>query len=154
MTTNDPALTRTTSRPLGFSVPALFGLALLGLPRVILHDLRVIEEGSPITWLLALGPLAVWIAVAVAKRVSKPFLTLLVVGAIFGVMLMVTHQILWVSAYAGNPPALGEGPLASLLPRLASIPSGIIVGTAMGAISGLIAWAVQKATGRTATPGR
>lgn len=135
--------------PLGFPVLALIGLAALGLPRVVLHDLHLIEGASPLNWLLAIGPVAIWIAIAVIKKVPNPFLSLLVVGAIFGVMLVITHQILWDFAFQGAPPTIGNSAAAALIPRIAAIPSGIFTGTMIGAISGLIAWGIQ-AVGRRA----
>ena len=141
--------TTTRRRPLGLSVPVLFALAALGVPRVILHDLHLIEGAGPVTWLLALGPVAVWIAVALLQRVPNPFLTVLVIGVLFGVLLAATHQVLWQEAFAGTPPTLGDGATATLLPRIAAIPSGIAVGTAMGAVGGLIAHVLRRAT---ATP--
>ncbi len=143
-----PHLPATRRNPLGLSVLALIGLAALGVPRVILHDLHVIEEGSAITWLLALGPIALWITIAVIKRVPNPFLTVLVIGAIFGTMLVVTHQVLWDSAFQGNPPSIGNESAATLIPRLAAIPSGLFTGAMIGAIGGLIAWGIQAITKR------
>ncbi|MDR7186807.1 hypothetical protein J2X85_003868 [Microbacterium trichothecenolyticum] len=129
--------------PLGFSVAALIGLAALGVPRAILHDLHIIEEGSAWNWLLALGPVAVWITLTVVRKVPTPFLTVLVIGAIFGVMLVITHQLLWDFAYQGTPPAIGNSAAATLIPRLAAIPSGLFTGAIIGAIGGLIAWGIQ-----------
>jgi hypothetical protein len=134
--------------PLGLPVLALVGLASVALIRVVLHDLHVIEEGSAITWLLAIGPVVLWIVVAVAKRVPRPFLTVFVIGAIYGVMLVITHQLLWDVAYQGNPPSLGDGAGARMFPRLAAIPSGLFVGAAIGAIGGLVAWGVQAISAR------
>lgn len=131
--------------PLGLPVATLVGLAALGVPRVILHDLHVIGEGDPVTWLLAFLPVAVWIGVAVVKRVPKPFLTVLAIGVIFGAMLVITHQLLWDSAFRGNLPAIG-GPDGTLVPRIAAIPSGLFAGAIMGAIGGLIAWGLQAIT--------
>ncbi|MDF2992457.1 MAG: hypothetical protein K0S37_2971 [Microbacterium sp.] len=133
---------------LGLPVLALIGLAAVGVLRVILHDLHLIEEGSPITWLLAIGPVVLWIVVAVVKRVPNPFLTVLVIGAIFGVMLVIAHQLLWDFAFQGNPPSIGNGPGASVIPRVAAIPSGLFTGTMIGAIGGLIAWGIQATTSR------
>ncbi|MDR5700166.1 hypothetical protein [Agromyces aerolatus] len=130
-------------RPLGFSILALVGLAAIGVPRVILHDLHLLGEASGLTWVLALGPVVLWIILAVVRRVPNPFLTVLVIGAIFGLMLVITHQLLWDVAFQGNPPALGDGPAASLLPRIAAIPSGLFTGAIIGAIGGLIAWGIQ-----------
>lgn len=139
-----PAPIAPRRRPLGFSPLALVGLAAVALPRVILHDLHLIAEGSPITWLLAVGPVALWIAVSLAKRVPNPFLTVLVIGAVFGVMLVVTHQLLWDVAFQGAPPTLGEGRGGALIPRIAAIPSGLFTGAMIGAIGGLVAWGLQS----------
>ncbi len=143
--TYNTASQRTESRrnSLGFSALALIGLASVGVPRVILHDLHIIEEGSAVTWLLALGPVALWITLAVVRRVPNPFLTVLVIGSIFGVMLVGTHQLLWDSAFQGNLPSIGDGAAATLIPRLAAIPSGLFTGAIIGAIGGLIAWGIQ-----------
>ncbi|UPL12523.1 hypothetical protein [Microbacterium sufflavum] len=146
---NPPPPSPTARRnPLGLSALALVGLAAVALIRVILHDLHVIDEGSPITWVLAIGPVVLWIVVAVVARVPKPFLTVLVIGVIFGVMLVITHQLLWDFAYRGTPPSLGDGAGARLIPRIAAIPSGLIVGTVIGAVGGLIAWGIQTMSNR------
>lgn len=130
-------------RKFGLSAPVMIGLAALGLPRVIMHDLHLIDPAGPLTWLLALGPAAVWIAMAITSRVPNPFLTVLVIGAIFGFMLAVTHQILWGPAFEGSPPSIGSGPLSTIVPRLAAIPSGLATGAMIGAIGGLIALGIQ-----------
>jgi hypothetical protein len=132
-------------RPLGLPFVALVGLAALGLPRVVLHDLHVIDQSNPLNAILALAPVVIWIWVALARRVANPFLTLLVTGALFGVMLVVTHQLLWTQAYSGDLPALGDGSLATTIPRLAAIPSGLFTGALIGAVGGLIAWGIQAA---------
>lgn len=134
--------------PLGLSVTAIIALAALGVPRVVLHDLHVISESSPVNWLLAIAPVLVWIFAAVVRRVPNPFVTVLMIGTTFGVMLVVTHQLLWESAFRGTAPALGDGPAAALIPRLAAIPSGLFTGAIIGAIAGLIAWGVLALTRR------
>ncbi len=135
---------------LGFSFLALVGLAALALPRVILHDLHIIDEGDVINWVLALGPFAVWIAAAVVKKVPNAFLTVLVIGVIFGVMLVVTHQLLWDAAFQGDPPALGDSPAALIIPRVAAVFSGMFTSALTGAIAGLVAWGIQAAARRRA----
>lgn len=91
------------------------------------------------TWILALVPVALWVIAAVLRPSPRPFLTVLTIGGIFGAMLVVTHQIFWHSAFQGTPPAIGEGPAAELIPRLAAIPSGLLTGAMIGAIAGLVA---------------
>lgn len=143
-----PELAAARRNPFGLPILALIGLAAVALIRVVLHDLHVIEEGSAITWVLAIGPVMLWIVVAVMNRVPRPFLTVLVIGAIFGVMLVITHQLLWDFAFQGNPPSIGDGPGASVIPRIAAIPSGLFVGAMIGAVGGLVAWGIQAMTSR------
>ena len=140
----------TQQRALGLPILALLGLAALGIPRVILHDLHLIEEGSPVTWILSLLPVAVWITVAVLKRVPHPFLTVLMIGVFYGVMLVITHQLLWESAFDGRTIAVGDGPIAALVPRIAAVPSGLFTGAVVGAIGGLIAAGIQGVRRRSA----
>ncbi|WP_309128212.1 hypothetical protein [Microbacterium sp.] len=134
---------------LGFPFVALVGLAALGLPRVILHDLHIIEQNHILSWVLALGPMAIWIAAAVIKKVPSPFITVLIIGVIFGVMLVTTHQLLWEAAYQGHPPALGESPGATVIPRIAALFSGMFTSALTGAVCGLIAWGAQSVVKRT-----
>src|SRR5699024_935889 len=75
------------SHRLGLPLWTLAILALLGVPRVVLHDLGVIHEGTAPNLLLVVAPPLVWIAVVLAARVRRPVLTLLVTGALYGVLL-------------------------------------------------------------------
>lgn len=147
MTTPDSG-TKLPAHPLGLSLLALLGLALLGIPRVILNDLGVIEEGDAITWVLAVLPPVIWIVVALRAKVPNPFLTVFVVGVIFGVLLMLTHQVLWVAAFDGTPPDVG-GPVGTIIPRLAAVFSGVFTGAIIGVVTGLIAWGLQALIGRS-----
>ncbi|WP_309102804.1 hypothetical protein [Microbacterium sp.] len=123
-------------RPLGLSVLSLIALAALGLPRVILHDLHIIDEAHPASWILSLGPVAVWVAVAVVKKVPNPFLTVLTIGLIFAVMLSITHQLLWSYAFA-------DSETAQSIPRLAQLPGGLFAGLLLGGVGGLVAWGIR-----------
>ncbi|MEU6719581.1 hypothetical protein ABZ897_49675 [Nonomuraea sp. NPDC046802] len=134
---------------LGLSVWAVWGLALLGVPRVIAHDLRLV--GPAVNALLVFVPIAIWAAVVLWKRVPNPFLTLLAVGAAYGVLLGVTHQVLWAESFDGDPPSLG-GNLAGALPpaveglvlRAFSLVSSLVTGAGVGAAVGVVAWVVSK----------
>ncbi len=149
MTESTPLSTAAKRRPLGLPLIGLVGLALLAVPRVVLHDLRLVTEEHPLTWLLALGPVVVWIAVAVAKRVPQPFLTLLVVGAIYGVFLMLSHLLLWDQLFGDRVPDLG-GPAGEIVPRVATAFSSIFTGTLVGAVAGLAAWGISAILKRRA----
>src|SRR5690625_1553289 len=90
------------SHRLGLPLWTLAILALLGVPRVVLHDLGVIHEGTAPNLLLVVAPPLVWIAVVLAARVRRPFLTLLVTGALYGVLLGLVHQLRWGTAFPGR----------------------------------------------------
>ncbi|GAA0383030.1 hypothetical protein GCM10009541_27060 [Micromonospora gifhornensis] len=147
MSTAQPVPQRRTA--LGLPWPALLGLALLGLPRVALHDLGLVHEGTFVNLLLVVVPPMVWIVTAVVRRVPNPFLTLLVLGLIYGVLLALTHQVLWDAAF-DTPPTLG-GNLSDLAPgtqeviiRVFATISSVFTGVLVGAVSGLIAWPLAR----------
>ncbi|GAA2532990.1 hypothetical protein [Winogradskya humida] len=126
------------------------GLALLAVPRVILHDLDILEEGTFVNLLFVVVPPMIWIAVALAARVPRPFLTLLAVGAFYGVFLCIAHQLLW-DVSGGHDVRLGgnlEGRLSpgteQLMIRIFAAVSGIFTGLLVGAITGLIAWGGRR----------
>ena len=151
-TTPTPPVPR--RRALGLPFAAIIGLALLAVPRVVLHDLGVITEGTAVNALLVFAPPLIWIAVVLWKRVPNPFLTLLVVGVFYGVLLAATHQLLWGAAFGDSLPRLG-GNLAGLAPaaqeiimRVFASVSGVFTGAIVGAIAGLIAWGLQALISR------
>lgn len=149
--TNSGAGPAAVGRPsrLGLSVPAIIALALLAVPRVILHDLGIVADGTPLNALLVFAPPLIWIMVALAAHVPKPFRTLLVVGLTYGALLAIGHQLLWGVSFADSPPQLG-GNLADLDPGLQAVVlrtfaviSSIGTGALVGAVSGLVAWGVR-----------
>ena len=138
------------TQKLGLSWPIIIGLAALALPRAIGHDLKIIDEGDLITKFLVYIPLAVWVIVALWKKVPKPFLTLCAVGLTFGVMLAITHQLAWASFWSDGVPQLGGNLDNELSPateeiilRIATFISSIITGLIMGAAAGAIAFGAK-----------
>ncbi|PGH43267.1 hypothetical protein COO58_01555 [Micromonospora sp. WMMA1996] len=128
-------------RALGFSWPALVGLAGLAAPRVALHDLDVVPEGTVVAALLAVGPPLVWVAVVLWRRPPRPFLTLVVVGALYGVFLAVGHQVFWDPSLGMDAPGLATispGARESLLRASAAV-SSLVTGTMVGVIAGGVA---------------
>ena len=137
-------------RPRRLPVLALLGLALLGVPRVVLHDLDLLHEGTAPNLALVAVPLLLWVAVVLLCRVDRPFTTLLLVGLLHGGMLVVTHQLLWSTSFDGSPPRLGgnlaglDPTLQSVILRLASVPSGLATGALLGAVTGAAAWLLSR----------
>lgn len=141
----------------------MFGLALLAVPRAALHDLDLVHEGTLVNLLLVFVPLIVWIAVVLGARVGRPFTTLLAVGGVYGVLLAVTHQLLWTIGMDDAPLRLG-GNLAGLSPGIreaifrvagvfSSLGTGLVVGAVVGAVAlGVSVVARRAGRGRQAPP--
>jgi len=136
-------------RALGFSWPVLVALAALAAPRVVLHDLGVVEEGSVAAALLVFVPAACWLLAVLRRRPPRPFLTLVVIGGLYGVLLAAGHQLFWDAAFPGGPPALG-GRLAGTDPAttelvlrtaaaVSSLVTGVLVGVLVGAVALVLA---------------
>jgi hypothetical protein len=137
-------------RALGFSWPALVGLAALAAPRVVLHDLGVIEEGSFVNGLLVFVPLACWIAAVLWRRPSRPFLTTVALGVIYGIFLAAGHMLFWDAVFEGGPLTSG-GPLVDVDPSAQEaflrghvLVSSLLTGTAVGVITGAVALVVLR----------
>lgn len=144
------------TRPLGFSLPVLAGLAALGVPRVVLHDLNLVHEGTFVNALLVFVPPLCWIAAALWRRPPRPFLTVLAIAGIYGVLLAVAHQALWHVAFGDAGPNLG-GRLAGLDPviqeilmraaaAVSSLGTGLVIGAIAGAVTALLARIVPGGT--------
>jgi hypothetical protein len=138
-------------RGLGMSLPMVILLAAIAAIRAPLHDLGIVQEGSAAAWLLVFVPLAIWVAVALRRRVPNPLLTLTVVGFAYAVMLAVIHQLLWGAALGGDLPSLGgnlEGVLApgveAAVFRVSAFFSSLVTGTMVGAVTGAVAWAIER----------
>ncbi|GGS34162.1 hypothetical protein [Actinokineospora fastidiosa] len=133
---------------LGLSPLVVVLLAVLGVPRVVAHDLALVGPG--VNAVLVFAPPLVWLAVVMARRVPNPLLTLTVVGVCYGVLLAVTHQLLWGHAFT-EAPALGGALAGALSPgaeaavlRVFAVISSLVTGTAVGAVTGAVAWALGR----------
>ncbi|GAB3178165.1 hypothetical protein GCM10027060_03810 [Nesterenkonia halophila] len=124
-------------------------LALLAVPRVITHDLALVPPGSPLNALLAVLPPVIWVLVVLLRRAPRPLLSLLAVGAVYGVLLALGHQLLWEQAFDSGTPQLG-GRLENLPPaahafitRGAAVISSLFTGVALGLVAGAVAAGLQ-----------
>jgi len=130
-------------------------LAALAVPRVVVHDLHILPLDSPSYKALAIVPFLIWGLFAVFGKSKRPVYDFLILGALFGLMLAVTHQITWNASWGGNSPQLHgnlEGKLnptvESLLLRAATIISSLITGIVFGGIAAMIAWLTSRARKR------
>ncbi|MEV6631076.1 hypothetical protein AB0M54_10010 [Actinoplanes sp. NPDC051470] len=126
---------------------AMIVLALLAVPRAVLHDLDVIHERTFVNLLFVFVPLLAWVAAAVLTATAKPFLSLLIVGAIYGLGLALTHQIFWDHAITAD--AASRAPEVVL--RAFAFVSSLFTGLLTGAVTGLIAWGLDHLRGRRST---
>ena len=130
-------------------------LAALTLPRVVVHDLGLLEIDSPVYTILAVAPLLIWLLVAVFRKTQRPLVDFLVLGLAYGLFLGLTHQILWDASWGGNPPHIGGNltgklsPIAeSLILRAFALGSSIVTGLVFGAAFGVVALLATKLRNR------
>lgn len=120
----------------------------MAVPRVFAHDLGI--DAGPLPAILTIGPVVVWIAVVLRARVPSPVVTLLVVGAVYGVALGIVHNLLWDEVFGDDPPALGglDPDLAEVPLRIATAVSSLLTGVMVGLGSGLLATLVRSIAGK------
>jgi hypothetical protein len=104
---------------------------------------------SPGCW--SFVPLVSWLIVALRRRVPNLFLTLVVVGVAYGVMLAVGHQLPWEAAWDGDPPSLGGNledefapGLEAVVFRASAFFSSLVNGTVVGAVAGFVARVIER----------
>lgn len=138
-------------RGLGLSLPMVVLLAAIAAIRVPLHDLGIVQEGGTAAWLLVFVPLAIWVAVALWRRVPNPLFTLTAVGFAYAVMLAFIHQLFWDAAFGGDLPSLGgnlEGVLApgaeAAVFRVSALISSLMTGTMVGVMTGAVTLAIER----------
>ncbi|PXY32821.1 hypothetical protein BAY60_08475 [Prauserella muralis] len=127
----------------GLSPLAVAGLAVLAVPRAVLHDLDA--AGPALNAVLVFAPPVVWVLVVLALRVPSPMRALLAVGLVYGLLLAVTHQVLWSESFTEEP-TLGGNLVGVLDPgtetvllRAFAFVSSVVTGTVVGALAGAVA---------------
>lgn len=139
-------------------------LVAAGVPRTVLADLNVVPpESGPLYYLLALAPYGCWVAVAVLRRTRKPLADFVVLGMLYGLSLLIVHQLLW-GAEGHTVPQSARDIAAHFSPGLQELAlrvytSGIalIIGIGSGLIIGLLAltvhtWRARRGARPTAPP--
>jgi hypothetical protein len=150
-----PPSSSVTSRTprLGLPVWAVLALAVLAVPRAVLHDLDMMPGDRLAGVALALGPPLIWVIVAVAARVPSPLATLSAVGTTYGVALALVHNLLGGDVFGDRGARLGgnlEGELPAALEEVvlrgAATVSSLLTGLAVGLLSGFVAAGVRRLT--------
>ena len=141
------------SELLKFDLPfvAIVLLALLAVPRVVVHDLHILPLDSTLYKFLAVAPFAAWLAVAIFRKNRRPIHDFMYLGLVFGVLLAVTHQLTWDASWGENLPRLHgnlEGRLnpvvEGLLLRAAAFVSSLFTGALLGVGVAFVAWLSSK----------
>lgn len=134
-----------------FPLWLVLGLVALTVPRAIVHDLKLLPFTSLPYIILAVTPWLIWLAVALLHKTKKPLMQFLIIGLTYGVVLGITHQLLWDMSWGNNPPQLHgnlEGQLDATLEafvlRCAAFASSLATGVITGFIFGVIATAAAK----------
>lgn len=133
----------------GISFLSIIFLALLAVPRVVLHDLGWLTEGTLTNSLFVFAPVLIWVAAAVWCKNAHPFRMLFAAGIVFGIMLALVHQVFWTASFP-DVPELG-GNLAGvpdyvsiIVTRSAAVLSSLATGTMMGVLLGGVAFLIRK----------
>lgn len=140
------------SRPFPWTdMPVWLMLVLvgLGLPRTVLADLGIVEpESGLLYYFLALTPFAAWLATAILRRTRRPVMDFLVLGLVYGLSLVVVHQLLWSVAPSSAHSALAgaidfaerfDGGLYEVALRGYTVVIAMVIGVGTGAVAALVA---------------
>jgi hypothetical protein len=133
----------------GVSLRTVLLLALLGAPRVIAHDLGLVEPNGAANQFLVFAPAIMWIAYVVWKKAKKPFIVLFSIGLCYGFYVGVIHQ-LFLGHVFGDSLQLGgnlrhlSSTAAELIARPFAFISSVATGAGVGLIVGVIGAAVNR----------
>lgn len=126
----------------------------LGLPRTVLADLGVVEpESGLLYYLLALTPFVAWLGVAVLRRTDRPFMDFVAVGLVYGLSLVLVHQLLWSVAAPSAHSALAgairfaerfDAGLYEVALRGYTVIIAMVIGIGTGAVAAVVALVAQK----------
>ncbi len=109
----------------------LMALAVMVIPRVVANDLQLLPAESPLYLVLVNGPYLVYLAVALFRKNERPFYDFIVLGALIGLIIGVTHLIILNH---------GEGIFNILLILLRAFIIGFRIGLILALIATVVSW--------------
>ncbi|MEY8561146.1 hypothetical protein AALF85_10620 [Jeotgalicoccus halotolerans] len=134
---------------IGMRIIEIIFLVLLGIPRTILHDLSLIEEGTFINLLFVFVPILVWIVYILFRNDKAPAFSIFILCVLYGVILAVTHQLLWAHSFPGYIQLGGNlselsGALSTFIARSFAFISSLMTGALTGLVLSMIIWVLSK----------
>lgn len=126
---------------------AVLILALLAVPRVIIHDLHLADLNSVPYKVLATVPFLIWLGVAILRKSRSPMKDFLVLGVVFGSLLAITHQLLWDSALTTATVNMSidlDPSVEQAVLRTAAVISSLLTGVTVGGFFGFVAWVANQ----------
>jgi hypothetical protein len=136
----------TSKLPLGLTWTAVITLALLGIPRVVVQDFRLIENQPYLNALLSLAPGAIWVYYLLHKKIAHTLNTMLAVGLAYGAMAGIVHQLAWSGLWGDAQTSV----FASIIPRFYNLISSLVSGLVIGATLGVAALFLKYMMGESA----
>lgn len=118
-------------------------LAALAIVRTLMHVYRAYESAPRAEGAVWIVTLVIWVAVVVAKKVPKPFLTLLLTGGLSGLFSAAIQQLFWTRFWmtVQNFDTLAVDVFSPLV-RTIAVGSSLVAGLLWGAATGLLAAAI------------
>lgn len=120
-------------------------LAVLGLVRTFMHVNKVYETAPRAEGAVWLAIVAAWVAVVVVKEIPNPLDTLLITGALNGLLSALMQQAYWTTFWA-DVAASDTLTVDVMNPgvRALAIGGSVMTGFAWGAAAGLVAAAIRR----------
>lgn len=136
----------------GMKIIEIVILALLGLPRIVLHDLSIIEEGSLVNSILVFGPVVIWFLYILVRNQEVPVWSIFILSCFYGLILALTHQILWDESFpdgvklGGNLSHISIE-VSTVIARFLALMSSLTTGLVLALILSGIMWVSSKVMG-------
>ena len=126
-------------------------LVAVGVPRTVLADLAVVPpESGLLYYVLALAPYGCWLAVAILRPTRKPVADFVALGLLYGISLIVIHQLLWGAEGHIIPQAAHtfaeqfDAGLRELVLRVYTSGIAMVIGVGSGLVGAAVAFATTR----------
>jgi hypothetical protein len=129
-------------------------LAVIAIPQVIVDDLQLLSLESlesPLYKALAAGPFLIYLAIALFRKNKRPFYDFIILGALLGLFVAITHQITWdenVSGLKGILQGFFSPAVEEIVIRfvvfIRMLATRLLVGVVFGLIASSVSWLRER----------